>query len=238
MIHFFHFSIPHDMARKLAIASDPRTATDPAYAVKAVLQECFGEGAVRPWRLLPDYEMFRVVGVVADPKAVKPNTMSRRFGVVTEAIDYALPEGEVFTLDVAATPVRRFHVSEERRQQASVAAEVVETDGVRQVVEARDPEAIRMAYGRWMCERLGAEGTGLELVDYPEILSTRPVRHNRRRHRDDSIRVLSLPYVNARVPVRVADMAQAEGFLRHGLGKGKDIGLGAILPAPVLQEVA
>lgn len=238
MIHFFHFSIPHDMARKLAVASDPRTAGDQAYAVKAVLQECFGEGTVRPWRLVPDFEMFRVVGVVADPKAVKANTMSRRYGVVAEPIDYELPEDETFTLDVTTTPVKRFYTTDNRRRQVSAAAELVEHEGVGRMVEPRDPEAVRMAYGRWLCERLQADGTGLELVDYPEILNTRPVRHNRRRHHDDSIMVVSLPFLHARVPVRVADRDKAEAFLRKGLMKGKDIGLGAMLPLPVLDEVA
>lgn len=241
MIRFVDATIPHDTAIKLAVQSDPRTANDHGYVVKASLQEAFGERVVRPWRLLPQFGVYRVLGIIEDAKAVKPNTMSRRLGIVTEVLDYRLGDEEILTLDVETTPIRNYGITKDPdgpKKEGSVVAELIpDGQGGFRIHETRDTETRRLGYEKWLCERLGHDASGLAVIDYPETLDIRPVKHNRRRHADDSIGIVTMPYMRARVQVRIEDLAKADAFLRHGLRKLKDLGLGSMLPASILDPV-
>lgn len=239
MIRFADISIPIDLARKLAIATDRRTAMDDGYVVKSALAEAFGPGAVRPWRLVEVSDgLYRVVGVVADGADLKPTPTSRKLGMIPEVIPFEVETGDVLSVDVLATPVKRLTFRHPETRERTGGAFV-------DITTARDPEGQLVAatgadrdaaYMRWLVEYIGTSENGVRPIDMPEINSTRP--HRQLRKRRGEVGTIVTPCVRARMQIIVDDREKFVALLHRGIKKLKDVGLGSILPVSILEDLA
>lgn len=238
-VRFVDISMPVFAVRRLARQTDARTAGDVGYVIKTGLAEAFGHGTVRPWRLVSSDSTYRIVGVVEDAAGVKANVNSRNLGIVTEILDFEFVRGATLKLDVQALPIKHVPVKigqgTVRHTYPSVAVERIETDLGFDFVEPRDRAVRERAYAPWLVSKLTEDGGGFDVIDFPDIKSTSPVNVTHKLH--GVVKRILMPCVKAEVPVRVVDVEAANRFVRQGLKKRKDLGMGAMIPREVLEAV-
>jgi hypothetical protein len=248
MLTFADITIPTLTARHLAAASDPRTADDDGYAVKSALAEAYGHGNVRPWRLVSRKDgMFRLIGAVRSPETIRNNPVSRKLGIVVEAMPFDFEEGSVVDLRILATPVKRIsqssHSDPENREprkrtgtmEVDVSVTRFEKDGRHVYIPAKGDE-LAISYMGWLIESLSSVERGIVPVDLPHIVSTKPAERMRKVHGE--ARVLWSPCVDAKAKVRIQNVEAFEEFVFSGLKKMKDVGLGSVIPETVFEELA
>lgn len=243
MIYFYDFSVPVLTARTLAINTDPRTADSVGYVIKSAFAEAYGHKVIRPWRRLYTQDgVHRIIGIVEDPKAVKANDRSRKLGIVAERLEYEFPQDEVVRLDILVTPVKHVPIrlpdGGVRHTYPSVAVQRVlhnDPDREPEYVVPKDPKQRNLLYSRWLFEQFSSERTGLRMTDLPQILSTKPAVEPMKLRGE--VKYTHIPTMQAEVDVLVEDRDAAMAFLRQGLKKRKDLGLGGIFPKDAVREV-
>ncbi|MCI4660326.1 MAG: type I-E CRISPR-associated protein Cas6/Cse3/CasE [Neomegalonema sp.] len=211
---------------------------DEGRALHHLLDECFGPGALRPFRL----QVSRGGATLTACTDLAPTELSARFG------RYALPE-ILAVLDPGSMAVRSvvndWQVGEMTGIELVTRPERRLTNGGT-ADACPDPEAdlaVREAhYAQWLDERLG----GAARLEYCQLRRYRrmPVLRSGSRRmspmKTGSARSAAVSFgPEARLygEVRIEDSAAFFDLLRHGLGRHRGYGYGLVLPRPVAREV-
>ena len=216
-------TIPIGEARSIGSHGAKALMVDERQLVKNTLATAFGEGAVRPWRLVGDDGDFFLVAGWMQPRidARRLERMSASIGATAHVQEFRPRTGQTLLLDVHASPQRNTTVYDGRGGSRNRAIDVAEAPGY---------GSVREAYSDWLEGHLLAPRTGLSLLGLPVIRSTRPSQGVYRNPRPggDRFVMTRVPQVEARVPAKVMDANQFEQYLYTGLGPMRYAGYGCL----------
>lgn len=218
-------TFPIALARAEALTGNRQLADSANFQAKVVLSQAFGEGAVRPWRLLNSASgVHTLAGWVRDAALIAPNPKSRRLGVITDNLDWQPPgKGEIVALDVLAAPQRQLARPDGKRIYLDVSSTL---DALGRIMSA-PPSERPIAWSQWFARSLTAPRTGIEIVGNPTIVEAQMITTIRAERRDP----LKIQTARALVRARIVEPSAFLNFLTIGFKKNKDIGLGCVLPA-------
>lgn len=161
---------------------------------------------------------------------------------MADRLDFELCHGAFVRFDLLAAPVKHVPLNGpngvKRHTYPSVAVERVrhnDPEAMPRFVEPRDKQVRDLRYSQWIFEQVMTEGRGLEIASVPEILDSRPSQHLMKLN--GKVESIILPTVHAQFDAVVRDPDAAMAFLRQGLKKRKDLGMGGIFPLQVIQEI-
>jgi len=225
VLALMHVSIPVATARVQALAGNRALADHPLFQVKVALSEAFGEGTLRPWRLLQTQDgVHTVVGWSRQSSALQANPNSRRLGIIVENLDWTAPAaGDVLALDVLAIPHKKITLANGRRFEIDVSSRI---DAAGRVMTT--PPSERPAiWSEWFARDLGAPRTGMTIEGRPTIVYAERISLLRAERETP----LSLQTARALVRATINEPSAFLNFLGAGFKKSKDMGMGCILPA-------
>jgi hypothetical protein len=242
VVHFAEVVVPALSATDLALATDIRTGLDTAYAIKSALHEAYGDGTVRPWRLVGAKNgLLRVVGCVPSADALPVSSTSRRLGLSSHVVPVTLSPGARMQIEVEVTPVKnvRHRDPETRRivgdHRLDITAVRAEAGSPTRYVQASGAD-LELAYMKWLTEQFSSDERGTRVLSLPDILDSTPAFRTRKLR--EMTAQVGISRVRARFDVEIRDPKAFAGLLRHGMKRMKDVGLGSIIPSAVLSELA
>lgn len=227
----------------LARASDPKTSVDVTYTVKTALAETFGHETVRPWRLIANRSAsnsYNVLGALKSAGSLEPK--SNTLGISAKIIEMQIETGTAISLDIDVTPVKKIT----RRDPVTHRVTKVQwldvgtkrdtdKDGRYIYVQPSSEERL-VSYTDWLLNKVAIPENGMTPIDLPEIISVGSAFFPRKlRGRVSSV---GMPRMNARMLVTVDNPERLAAFIRQGLKKMKDLGVGSIVPVEILDEVS
>lgn len=193
--------------------------TDPSHAVKCALATTFGDGTVRPWRLVgDDGDAYMVAGWLRNGLATgEAERLAVAAGLGIHVEEYRPRTGDRFVLDVHASPQKNKSVRGPDGKRRRTAPDVA----------AGAPSA-GAAYVAWIERKLAEPRTGIAVLSAPRIRTTRAV--NGMYRAGDRITTTRIPRVEATVEVEVRDGGTFEDYLTAGLGPLAFLGYGSLFP--------
>jgi hypothetical protein len=226
-------TMPSDMAQKEARAADRANADSPLFQTKAALASAFGEGKIRPWRLIAaDNDIYTVIGWIANAEAIAPTPASRRLGANAEILPWSLPAtGERCAFDILATPVKSVKTGPEHSRRHIDVAMQRKPDAS---YSHPNDEQRTAAWTAWLQAEMSAPRTGMRVETAPTIIEKGWMATKRLIHGDRT--AVSLPALRARFEAVIVDAGTLGGFLALGFKKAKDLGLGCLIPVSVLER--
>jgi hypothetical protein len=236
MPHLVSITFPVALARAYASNANPALGDSPHFQAKAVLAEAFGEGRIRPWRLLVTADgVHMLAGWARSLDDLKPTPQSRRLGVVIDDLDWTAPaDGERIALDVLAVPHKQVTRPDGRKIYLDISSRLDAVGGILNMPLSERPPI----WAAWFASSLTAPRTGIVVEGTPTIVGSDMITTIRAERRQP----LRLQTARALVTARIADRSAFINFLSVGFKKNKDIGMGAVLPAeltlPSLMAVA
>lgn len=218
-------TVPIALARAEAAGAHKALADSPHFQAKVVLSQAFGEGRIRPWRLLDSSGgVHTLAGWARSLDDLQPNPESRRLGVVVEDLEWKAPQqGETVVLDVLAAPHKQVTHPSGKKVYIDVAARL---DAAGRLMTP-SPTERRALWSSWLADALTAPRTGLMVNGRPTIVGDEKIWTIRAERRDR----MHIQTAHAIFKARVAEPSAFVNFLSVGFKKNKDIGLGMILPA-------
>ena len=213
-------TIPVRRARESFGNAPKALMIDPRHVIKAALSRAFGEGGVRPWRMLGDDGRFYTVTGWLDPAMPQRyfEDGCARIGAAYHVDRHEPKAGEVVVLDLHASPQEDVRTRD--RDTGHRRARAVD-------VASRGGSA-REAYSEWIRTKISAPRSGVQIIDRIEIIDTHATEGMYKT--PERIVRTRVPRVEASVTVRVTDPGNYQAFLRRPLGPLGFVGYGSLFP--------
>jgi len=221
-------TIPVRAARSTFGNAPKGLMTDHQHVVKAALASAFGEGALRPWRLVSNDGRFYGVTGWVNPDltraAFDEGCMSIGAAVHLDAYDPP-PVGARVELELHASPQRDVRVYDPASGRRKVQSHDV----------GREGNNARAAYEAWIRSKVFVPRSGIE-IDGEIRITNAAATDGIYRNGDRLIRT-RIPRVEAKIPVRVVQPANFLAFLHRGVGPLAHVGYGLLMPGGLVDGV-
>jgi hypothetical protein len=193
---------------------------DPRHVAKAALAEAFGEGGLRPWRLVSAEPPFLSISGWVSPSLSRAefDEGCRKLGAAVHLDVHEPKRGDTVALTIDAAPVSNQRVEDPvsgRRRTVSV-----------DVARGRNPSE---AYEEWIRRRIEAPRSGIEIAGAIRIRSAAPTQ-GIYKNAEGRLLQARVARVVATIPVRVVDPGNYQEFIRQGVGRLRHVGYGSLIP--------
>lgn len=222
-----HISINRPLAEQLAVKSDRTTAHDPSYVIKTTIGEIFGPTGLRPWRALAQrYKTMEVVGFLdaALKRQLEPGKRSELIAD-HELTEISIANGDEIEFIAQFAAQKCLRSGATRRRVFAEPGYRTEGGNIITPTEAEK----QAAYLNWFNAKLNVSDSGIVIDGDNLDLSQEAHSAIRKGHQGAAFQRMAITTATFRG--RIVNPAIASAFLRQGIGKFKDIGFGAILPA-------
>jgi hypothetical protein len=229
-----HVVLPAARAREFANRTDARTAADLGYVGKDAISESFGDGAIRPFRILDHGDVIEIIGWTAAGEPLHPSAVGEKIASKVDFRPWHADKGQEVDLDLLVCPMHK----------VTDKGNVTERD-----VGNTDKFPTKIAaYNAWTLTKLKAMESGcrpLSVVRFTETRQFEAIRKARpagstaaEKLAATGVRTLRMPYFRGTVKVSVLNPRLFDSFLVAGIGRQRAFGYGALIPTEVLHDLA